>query len=161
MPSDATHLIELARQVRGDTLRFLAAPPDDWLTWAPPGTSNHVLWHCGHALWVGDVLIIEPITGRSELRAGWAETFGMDCRPVSQTRDWPSRATIQPLLSQQLARIEQLLTDLPPQRLNDPRPILGSRNLLSSIVHGLHDEAKHQGEMYLLLKLRKAWGQSP
>jgi len=161
MSSDATHLIELARQVRGDTLRLLAAPPDDWLTWAPPGTSNHVLWHCGHALWLGDVLIIEPITGRSEQPAGWAETFGMDCRPVSQTRDWPSRATIRQLLAQQLTRIEQLLTELSPERLTDVRPALGRRTLLSSIVHALHDEAKHQGEMYLLLKLRKARGQSP
>ena len=156
MPTDATHLIELVHQVRGDTLRLLAAPPDDWLTWAPPGTSNHIVWHCGHALWLGDVLIIEPITGQSELPAAWAETFGMDCRPVSQTRDWPSRATIQQLLSQQLARIVQLLTDLSPAHLNDARPVLGRRSLLSSIIHGLHDEAKHQGEMYLLLKLCRA-----
>jgi len=34
--------------------------------------------------------------------------------------------------------------------------ILGRRSLLSSMVHGLNDEAKHQGEMYLLLKLCRA-----
>jgi hypothetical protein len=34
--------------------------------------------------------------------------------------------------------------------------VLGHRSLLSTIVHGLHDEAKHQGEMYLLLKLCRA-----
>jgi hypothetical protein len=156
MTSDATQLIELARQVRGDTLTLLAAAPDSWLTWAPPGTSNHILWHAGHALWLGDVLAVEPITGRSELPAGWAETFGMDCRPVSQTRDWPSRATIAQHLTAQLKRIEQRLADLSPQRLQDPRPVLGRRSLVSAIVHGLHDEAKHQGEMYLLMKLCKA-----
>jgi DinB superfamily len=156
MTSDATQLIELARQVRGDTLTLLAAAPEPWLTWAPPGTSNHILWHAGHALWLGDVLAIEPITTCSELPAGWAETFGMDCRPVSQTRDWPSRATIAQYLTSQLKRIEQLLAGLSPQRLQDPRPVLGRRSLVSAIVHGLHDEAKHQGEMYLLLKLCKA-----
>jgi DinB superfamily len=156
MPTAADHLIELARQIRGDTLRLLAAPKEEWLTWAPPGTSNHILWHAGHALWVGDVLILEPITGQSELPLDWADAFGMECRPVNLTRDWPSRAAIQERLTQQLARIEQLLADLPEDRLNNPRPVLGSRSLLSSIIHGLHDEAKHQGEMYLLLKLCRA-----
>jgi hypothetical protein len=40
--------------------------------------------------------------------------------------------------------------------LNDLRPVIDDRNLVSSIVHGLHDEAKHQGEMFLLLKLLRA-----
>jgi hypothetical protein len=156
MSTDAAHLIELARQVRGDTRKLLAAAPEDWLTWAPPGTSNHILWHAGHALWLGDVLTIGPITGRSELPAGWAETFGMDCRPVCQTRDWPPRTMIDELLARQLGRIEELLAALPPERLADSRPGPGRRSLASSIVHGFHDEAKHQGEMYLLLKLRRS-----
>ena len=156
MSIPTAHLIELLRQVRGETLRLLDAPPDDWLLWAPPGTSNHVLWHAGHALWVGDVLTIEPITGRSELPAGWAASFGADCRPVSQTRDWPTRAVLGKHLTSQLTRIEQLLAALPPERLAEPQPALGQSSLVSAIVHGLHDEAKHQGEMYLLLKLCRA-----
>jgi hypothetical protein len=156
MTTIAAPLIELARQVRGETLRLLEAAPEAWLTWAPPGTSNHILWHAGHALWVGDVLTIEPITGASELPPGWAETFGMNCRPVSQTRDWPPRSTIHRHLTSQLARIVQLLSALPAERLADPRPVLDHHSLVSAIVHGLHDEAKHQGEMYLLLKLRQA-----
>ena len=155
MPMSAAALVELARQVRGETLRLLEAAPEAWLTWAPPGTSNHILWHAGHALWVGDVLIVEPITGASELPAGWAEKFGMDCRPVSQTRDWPPRSAIHQLLSNQLTRLEQLLAVLPVDRLANPRPDLDSRSLVSEIVHGLHDEAKHQGEMHLLLKMRR------
>jgi hypothetical protein len=151
---------ELARQVRGDTLRLLAAAPKDWLTWAPPGTSNHVLWHAGHALWLQDVLFIELVTGQSELPAGWAETFGMDCRSVKETdaiRGWPSRAEIQHRLNEQLSRVLQLLAELPAEKLaSDARPILGSRNLLSCLIHAWHDEAKHQGEMYLLLKQCKA-----
>jgi hypothetical protein len=158
MPTDAAHLIELVRQVRSNTLQLLDAAPAEWLTWAPPGTSNHILWHAGHALWVGDVLTIEPLTGKCELPDGWAEKFGMDCRPVSQTRDWPSRDELLRLLDAQWLRIEQLLTAAAGERLNDPRPVMDGRSLLSCIVHGLHDEAKHQGEMQLLLKLRRVSG---
>src|SRR5688572_4873127 len=135
MTHAATPLIELAQQVRGDTLRLLEAAPDAWLTWAPPGTSNHILWHAGHALWLGDVLTIEPIIGQSELPADWAESFGMDCRPVSQTRDWPDRSTIHQLLTRQLARIEQLIAALPPQRLAVAQSMLRRRSLVSSIIH--------------------------
>ena len=76
--SIAATLTELVRQVRSGTLEILAAADERWLTWAPPGTSNHILWHAGHALWLGDVLGVELITGQSELPPGWPETFGMD-----------------------------------------------------------------------------------
>jgi hypothetical protein len=158
--SNLGQLAELAQQVRGDTLRLLAAAPESWLTWAPQGTSNHVLWHAGHALWLQDVLFVERATGKSELPDGWAETFGMDCRPVSITnemRAWPNRADIDRLLKEQLRRVLQLASELPADRLAATAPAVhGGRNLLSGFVHAWHDEAKHQGEMYLLLKLRKA-----
>ena len=34
----------------------------------------------------------------------------------------------------------------------------GSDTLAGRIIHGLHDEARHQGEMYLLLKLCRLGG---
>ena len=155
------HLAELARQVRGDTLRLLERTPEDWLTFAPAGTSNHILWHCGHALWLQDVLFIEPATGRSELPTGWDETFGMDGRPVKETnarRLWPARLEIERLLTAQLSRVLDLLASLPAAKLAADAPRLegyGSRNLQSCFIHAWHDEAKHQGEMYLLFKLRR------
>ncbi len=160
MNSGGAHLAELAKQIRGDTLRLLAAAPDSWLTWAPAGTSNHILWHAGHGVWLQDALFIEPATGKSELPAGWAEMFGMDCRPVQVNNEmnaWPSPAELERLLREQLHRVLELLAALPPARLAaDASPGGGRRNLVSSAIHGWHDEAKHQGEMYLLLKLRKA-----
>ncbi len=62
---------ELARQVRRGTMQMLEAAPADRLTWAPPGTSNHILWHAGHALWLQGVLCLEPLTGSTAI-----------CRPV-------------------------------------------------------------------------------
>jgi hypothetical protein len=34
-------------------------------------------------------------------------------------------------------------------------------DLVRGILHGLHDEARHQGEMYLLLKLRRSTSRLP
>jgi hypothetical protein len=149
----AALLQELARQVRGDTRRILAAAQPGCLTWAPPGTSNHILWHAGHALWLGDVLCVELLTGRSELPGAWEQTFGMNCRPVAATQHWPSRAEIDRLLGLQLDRIVDLLKETPSEKLVHDGQLLP---LASRIVHGFHDEAKHQGEMYLLLKMCRA-----
>ncbi len=51
-------LQELAAQVRRDTLQILDVTQPTWLTYAPPGTSNHILWHAGHALWLQNVLTL-------------------------------------------------------------------------------------------------------
>ena len=81
---------ELAKQVRSDTLQILNAAHPSWLTFAPDGMSNHILWHAGHALWLQDRLCIhiadwprrvarwlgDPIrnelpTGRPDSRLAW------------------------------------------------------------------------------------------
>ena len=150
-------LAELARQVRRDTLRIFEAAQPNWLTYAPPGTSNHILWHAGHALWLQDVLCIRVLTGREELPAGWAEKFGMNCRPPSHTTDWPGRYDVRELLQQQLLRILQLLATNRDQRLAaKAEPASGAGAISEHIIHGFHDEAKHSGEMYLILKLCRA-----
>lgn len=147
------HLEELARQVRGHTLRVLEACPEECLRWAPAGTSNHVLWHAGHALWVVDLLCIEPLAGASELPDGWAETFGADCRPVNETTEWPEAAEVRVRLERQLVRLLALMRDNEDRlsRMGPDSP--GRWDLTRGVIHGLHDEARHHGEMYLLLKL--------
>ena len=147
-------LQELARQVRRDTLQILDAAEPEWLMYSPPGTSNHLLWHAGHALWLQDVLCVKVLTGREELSASWAEKFGMNCRPVSQTVEWPGRDEVRELLERQLVRLMELLDDTPDEQLaRAPIPGPNSATASGRIIHGLHDEAKHSGEMYLLLKM--------
>jgi hypothetical protein len=148
-------LKELARQVRQGTLQMLAAAQPQWLTWAPEGTSNHILWHAGHALWLQDVLCLEPLTGKCGLPSGWAETFGMDCRPVKETRTWPTREGLTALLSDQLDQIYSAIDSAGDAALGRIANTRGD-TVASRIIHGLHDEAKHQGEMRLLIKLRRA-----
>ena len=150
-----SHLIELARQVRGTTIEFMEDVPADWLLWAPSGISNHMTWHAGHAVWVQDCLCVEPLSGGSDLPPGWAEKFGMDCHPVAETRDWPDRAELLHHLRSQLDRLVVLL-DEHAGRLAKIGPNHDGRwDLTRGVIHGLHDEARHQGEMYLLMKLRR------
>ena len=144
------------RQVRGNTLRFLEETPEADLLWTPPGLSNHTVWRSGHALWVIDRLALEPITGTSELPEGWAETFGGKGRHPSETRDWPSRNALREALEQQRERMLTLLDQATPEQLAGPAPTLSDTwNLAGWITHALHDEALHQGETYLVLKLLK------
>lgn len=152
-----THLCDLARQVRESTLSLLADADESYLHWAPSGTSNHVVWHAGHALWLQDRLCIEVLTGKSELPEAWEEKFGMNCRPVASTREWPNRDELAGRLTLQLKRIHEVLHQTPAERLIIPRTDSAFvRCPAGQIIHGFHDEARHQGEMYLLLKLAHA-----
>src|SRR3954462_4738316 len=99
---------EMVRQVRSTTLQLLDAADRTCLTWTPPGTSNHMLWHAGHALWALDALIVEPITDSSELPEGFAEKFGMNSQPAN-TVDWPDVTVLRAPLEAQVHRIAELL----------------------------------------------------
>jgi hypothetical protein len=146
-------LQELARQVRGRTLDLVQAAPEPALLWAPPGTQNHILWHAGHAVWLMDVLGLELLVGRSQLPRGWEEIFGMNCQPPRLTRTWPSRQEVVRLLQEQLERYLAALERTPAESLALPTAAAARRSLAGRLLHGLHDEACHSGEMYLLLKL--------
>jgi hypothetical protein len=153
-PSD---LAILAWQVRECTMRMFDATEPEALTWTPTGTSNHILWHSGHAIWVADVLTIEPITGRSELPGGWADKFAQNSLPAT-IKSWPDRAEVRSQLESQLKRVLDLLREQREAIASnaDREPPGGGWPLVHGIVHGWHDEAKHQGEIHLLQKLRRA-----
>jgi hypothetical protein len=151
----AVHVVaEMASQVRQSTLQLLHVPDPGCLTWSPPGTSNHMLWHAGHALWLQDALSIRPLTGHSELPRGWSALFGQDSEPAA-TANWPEQAEVQARLVAQLQRILELLDEHANTIVMQARlaPPTGSWPLLPGMIHGWHDEARHQGEMYLLHKL--------
>ena len=119
--SKAEVVLELAREVRGDTLKILAATDNSWNTWAPTGTSNHILWHAGHSAWLQDLMCIEPITGTSELPDGWAATFGMNSQP-NRVSSWPNQSDVQRILESQLDRILAVVADVSDADLSGPAP---------------------------------------
>jgi hypothetical protein len=152
-----TTLAELANHVRLCTLDFLNIANKSWLTWTPPGTSNHLLWHAGHALWVQDLLTVEQLTGQSELPDGWAAKFGSGSQP-GQTMDWPAVDMVRAHLEAQLERVQGLLIvhrELIAREANRVSRKTGWQ-LLAGMIHGWHDEARHQGEMHLLVKMQSA-----
>ncbi len=154
----AAGLQHLANDVRNRTIQLLQAAAQHELTWVPGGTSNHLIWHAGHALWVQDVLCLKLITGSSELPGGWEEMFKMGSRPASWSEPWPAKEELLVQLKAQLPRLVQRIGDLSEAEL-DRKPHFphpgDRRSLWESILHGLHDEAAHQGEMYLLLKMQR------
>jgi hypothetical protein len=154
-------LLLLARDVRAKTLRLLEAAHPHELTWAPPGTSNHLLWHAGHALWLQDVLCLRLLSGRGSLPDGWEGLFRMGSHPARPPEPWPAREELRRELADQLPRLLAAVSPLTPEQL-DVRPPFAApgddRTLRACVVHGLHDEANHQGEMYLLLKMQRLAG---
>jgi hypothetical protein len=87
--------------------------------------------------------------------------FGQGSNPaVVQT--WHSDAEISDLLGKQLSRITTLLWQHELQisqwavEGSMAAAHTGGRTPLAGMIHGWHDEARHQGEMYLLHKLCRA-----
>jgi hypothetical protein len=148
-------LLTLATEVRGKTMRLLDGVPADVARFTGPGLSNSVLWHAGHALMLVEHLCIIPATGGPpQYPRGWFEMFGWQSRPATVPRDvWPPLSDVIERLREQLRRLGATIQSLTPQdldRLTDPAR---GRTLRYCIVHGLHDEACHQGEIHLLRKL--------
>lgn len=152
MPDET--LLTLAREVRGKTLRLLDGVPDD-LSRFTAGLSNSTLWHAGHALMLVEHLCIMPATGKPpEYPKGWSELFAWNSRPASvDPKAWPPLAEVVGRLREQLDRLVAVIEALPPGQLDQVIDQARGRTLRYSIVHGLHDEASHQGEIHLLRKL--------
>ena len=141
----------LASEVRRKTLWLLKDIPDD-LAHFTGGLSNSTLWHGGHALVVVEQLAIAEPTGRPPvLPPGWFDMFSWDSRPAT-VRAWPPLADVVAQLRDQQGRLAAVLATLSPAQLDRPMDDRGT-TARYLIVHALHDEANHQGEMYLLRKL--------
>ena len=144
-------LIMLAGEVRSKTLRILDGVTEAQARFTPRGLNNTILWHAGHAYVLVEHLGIAPATGRlPEYPAGWFETFSWKSNPALVT-EWPSLNEVISRLGDQLRRLTNAIEALTPQQLDQLLP--NNRPLRYSILHGLHDEASHQGEMYLLKKM--------
>jgi hypothetical protein len=100
-------------------------------------------------------LCILPATGGTpQYPKGWFEMFGWNSRPAAVPRDaWPALSDVTGRLKEQLGRLRGAIETLGPEQLDRVIDPSRNRTLRYSIVHGLHDEACHQGEILLLKKL--------
>ena len=152
-------LLMLFSEIRSGTLRMIAGVDEQQARFAPPGLNNSILWHAGHAVVVIEHLcIVLPGLGPAQYPADWFDKFSWASKPATVT-DWPTLAQVVDELTRQRDRLVPLLAALTPERLHSPLSAEpNSRSVRLSIVHALHDEAKHQGEMHLLKKLWKLRG---
>lgn len=148
-------LLLLLDEVRGKTLRILDAVPAEYALWAPPGLQNHVLWHAGHICVVVEMLTLGAMGRTPHIPDGWFEMFSWESRPARVPLDrWPLHGEVVAQLRSQHGRLRRIIDGLTEEQLDRPSARVPDRTVRSSIVHGLHDEACHSGEAYLLLKIQ-------
>ena len=150
---DAT-LLELTKEVRWKTLKLFETVDDELAHFKPAGLNNTILWHAGHALVVVEqICFVYPTGAPVPYPADWFDKFSWKSTPATVTQ-WPALADLVERLKDQRQRLFSLIETLTPEQLDrvvgePPR----SRTFRGMIVHALHDEANHQGEMHLLKKL--------
>jgi hypothetical protein len=143
----------LATEVRGKTLRLLEGITEDMARFAAPGLNNSILWHAGHSLLVVEHLSVMPATGQSAgYPEDWFNKFSWKSMPSAVT-SWPPLADVIDALRNQLQGLTTAIAVIPPERLDQIVDPAKKRTLRYSILHGLHDEAGHQGEIWLLRKM--------
>ncbi|MDB5297878.1 MAG: hypothetical protein JWO31_3861 [Phycisphaerales bacterium] len=147
-------LLMLATEIRNRTLKLVdGVTPDQAAFTGGRGLNNSILWHAGHALVTVEHLSVSPATDRPPLYpAGWYETFSMKSQPATVT-NWPALGDVAAALQEQLGRLTEVLRSLPQERIDQVIDAARNRTLRFSILHGLLDEARHQGEIILLKKL--------
>lgn len=151
--SDTT-LMELVKEVRWKTLKLLETVDEPMAHFTPPGLHNTILWHAGHALVVVEHLGFGGTPGfRPQYPDGWFDKFSWSSKPATVTQ-WPPLAEVVAQLTQQRTRLFARVESLTAEQLS---AVVGEaprcRTLAGTILHGLHDEANHQGEIHLLKKL--------
>lgn len=162
--SDAS-LLTMFDEVRGKTLRLLDGVTEQAARWTPAGTHNPILWHAGHALvieeWIVQQVLQTAATPAVDLPEGWPALFNWASRPEETPPDaWPTLAAVVEQLRQQQVRLREQLAAMTEPELARTMDLPGAgghgKVARRQIVHAIHDEANHQGELWLLRKLHAA-----
>jgi hypothetical protein len=149
----------LLDEVRGKTLRVLNAVEPRHARWSPPGLHNTTLWHAGHAYVLAEWLTMGALGREPQAPDGWFGMFGWGSRPADVPEGrWPPVAEVIRCLEAQRERLRRVIGALTEEKLGRPSAADPRHTVRRSILHGLHDEACHCGEIYLLLKMRRSAG---
>jgi hypothetical protein len=147
-------LLLLLDEVRGKTLRLLQAVSDQEARRPPPELHNHILWHAGHCFVLLESLSMEAVGDLPQIPEGWFDVFSWKSAPAQiESYRWPPLAQVVNHLTEQYARVRRVLEGLGEEQLSRPLPGRGNRTARYAILHALHDEACHSGEIWLLRKL--------
>jgi hypothetical protein len=153
-------LLLLLDEVRGKTVRLLETIAAENAAWAPPGLQNTILWHAGHSYFLLEWLTTKGLGQKARMPAGWYEMFSWDSLPGQIAADrWPPLSEVIAALRQQHERMRQTIGGLTSQELDRLSARNPAKAVRFDILHALHDEACHCGEIHLLRKLRAADGE--
>lgn len=149
-------LLTMFDEVRGKTLRLIDGISQADALWTPDGTDNPILWHAGHIFCVVETLCAHALDPTDKIPAtippGWFAAFGWGSKPETDSREsWPPIDQVAAHLRAQHTRLRETLSALTDAQLSAP-PQEPAR---LRILHALHDEALHGGEMKLLRKMRE------
>jgi hypothetical protein len=87
---------------------------------------------------------------------GWYELFSWDSQPATIPGDrWPALAEIIARLEEQHERMTAIVTGQSERALEEPAADHPESSVRFAILHALHDEACHCGEIHLLRKLQR------
>ena len=155
-------LLLLLDEVRGKTLRLLQGVSEDETQWAPPALHNHILWHAGHSFVLVESLVMEAIGELPQIPEGWFDIFSWQSDPahVASYR-WPTLAQVIAELTDQRTRLRRMIDSLGDEDLSRALPGRGNHTARYAIIHGLHDEACHSGEIWLLRKMIRSAAHYP
>lgn len=141
-------------EVRGKTLQILEWVREPEACVAPAGLQNHILWHAGHSYMTVELLVARGTGRQAEYPAGWYELFSWDSDPAAVAEEaWPSLAEVKSALAAQHKRLLSAMAAVSEEQL---QASVNGRPAGWWIAHGIHDEACHSGEMWLLLKMQRA-----
>jgi hypothetical protein len=153
MPDET--LLVLLDEVRGKTLRFLQGVTETQARWSPPGLQNSILWHAGHCYVLAEWLGLGALGREPQDPGGWFGMFGWGSHPPTVPADrWPPLGEVVARLNDQHRRLRRAIREATEDRLAAPAAGSPDRTVRFSVVHGLHDEACHCGEILLLRKMQ-------
>ncbi len=123
---------------------------------APPKLHNSILWHAGHSYIVVEWLTMSGLGRQPEAPEGWFAMFSWESQPANTpATHWPALHAVVSALREQHRQYHALFQELTDEQLDRVSEIAGGpRTARSAIIHGLHDEACHSGEMMLLRKIQ-------
>jgi hypothetical protein len=147
-------LLALFAEIRGALLRQLQHVDPAAVHFTPPGLSNHILWHAGHAYVVVEWLTMGALGLEPVAPPGWFELFSWDSKPADIPADkFPPLAEVVKQLQLQHQRLTTMFASLGELDLRNAAVDQPEQSVREIIVHALQDEASHKGEIWLLRKL--------
>ncbi len=150
-------LLVLWNEVRSRTVRLLEGVSPQEARFHAPGLQNTVLWHAGHCYVVVEWIVAQALGRQPQAPPGWFELFSWQSRPEQIPPDrWPPLGEIVEHLRRQYARWQRVFQELSPRELQAPSARHPRQSVAQAIVHALHDEACHSGEIWLLRKMYHA-----